>query len=162
MGCHEKFCIIRRPDGQKHYYGVVIRKLLYTTMNFSSDEWSCVSATCKRRFSRANGMWQSYLYAVATTKTCRCRIMINCSLDYCQTARTISAFPYRTYATTVGLGYKYNVEMVFSGQMNTITDSRYIRSTDCMHVALANLPFEITTVRDGVLSLPIHGFRVIL
>ena len=44
--------------------------------------------------------------------------------------------------------------MVFSGQMNTITDSRYIRSTDCMHVALANLPFEIITVRDGVLSLP--------
>jgi len=29
MGCHEKFCYIRRPDGQKHYYGVVIRKLLY-------------------------------------------------------------------------------------------------------------------------------------
>jgi len=26
----EKFCIIRRPDVQKHYYGVVIPKLLYT------------------------------------------------------------------------------------------------------------------------------------
>jgi len=31
MGCHEKFCYIRTPDGQKHYYGVVIRKLLYSS-----------------------------------------------------------------------------------------------------------------------------------
>jgi len=35
MGCHEKFCIIRRPDGQKHYYGVVIRKLLYKIIFFA-------------------------------------------------------------------------------------------------------------------------------
>jgi len=26
----EKFCIIRTPDVRKYYYGVVIRKLLYT------------------------------------------------------------------------------------------------------------------------------------
>ena len=32
MGCHEKFCYIRTCDGQKHYYGVVIRKLLYTRL----------------------------------------------------------------------------------------------------------------------------------
>jgi len=30
----------------------------------------------------------------------------------------------------------------------------YVCSTDCMHVALENLLFEITVVRDGVLSLP--------
>ena len=30
MGCHEKFCYIRTPDVRKYYYGVVIRKLLYT------------------------------------------------------------------------------------------------------------------------------------
>jgi len=37
----------------------------------------------------------------------------------------------------------------------------YVCSTDCMHVALENLLFEITVVRDGVLSLP-TCFRVIL
>jgi len=50
--------------------------------------------------------------------------------------------------------YTCNVEMVFSGQMNNITDSHFIRSTDCMHVALANLQFETTMVRDGVPSWP--------
>jgi len=30
MGCHEKFYYIRTPDVRKYYYGVVIRKLLYT------------------------------------------------------------------------------------------------------------------------------------
>ena len=30
MGCHEKFYYIRTRDVRKHYYGVVIRKLLYT------------------------------------------------------------------------------------------------------------------------------------
>ena len=44
--------------------------------------------------------------------------------------------------------------MVFSGQMNNITESHVVRSTDCMHIALANLLFETTMVRDGVLSLP--------
>jgi len=29
MGCHEKFCYIRKCDVQKHYYGVVLHKLLY-------------------------------------------------------------------------------------------------------------------------------------
>ena len=52
--------------------------------------------------------------------------------------------------------------MVFSGQMNNITESHFIHSTDCMHAALADLLFELITVRDGVLSLPVHGFRVIL
>jgi len=52
--------------------------------------------------------------------------------------------------------------MVFSGQMNNITESHFIRSTDCMHVALADLLFEIMMVRHRVLSLPVHGFRVIL
>ena len=50
--------------------------------------------------------------------------------------------------------YKCNVEMVFSGQMNNIIESHCIRSTDCMHAALADLLFELITVRDGVLSLP--------
>jgi len=50
--------------------------------------------------------------------------------------------------------YKCNVEMVFSGQMNNIIESRFIRSTDCVHVALANMLFEIIMVWDGVLSLP--------
>jgi len=31
MGCHEKFCYIRTCDVQKHYYGVVLLKLLYKT-----------------------------------------------------------------------------------------------------------------------------------
>jgi len=44
--------------------------------------------------------------------------------------------------------------MVFSGQMNNIIECDFIRSTDCMHAALANLLFEIVMVRDGVLSLP--------
>ena len=39
MGCHEKFCIIRRPDGQKHYYGVVIRKLLYNGITLLRGDW---------------------------------------------------------------------------------------------------------------------------
>ena len=30
MGCHEKFCYIRTCDSRKYYYGVVIRKLLYS------------------------------------------------------------------------------------------------------------------------------------
>ena len=50
--------------------------------------------------------------------------------------------------------YKCNVEMVFSGQMNNIIESRFIRSTDCVHVALANMLFKIIMVWDGVLSLP--------
>ena len=50
--------------------------------------------------------------------------------------------------------YKCNVEMVLSGQMNNIIESHFIHSTDCMHVALANLLFEILMVRGGVLSLP--------
>jgi len=50
--------------------------------------------------------------------------------------------------------YKCNVEKVFSGQMNNIIESRFIRSTDCVHVALANMLFEIIMVWDGVLSLP--------
>ena len=49
---------------------------------------------------------------------------------------------------------KCNVEMVFSGQMNIIIESLFIRFTDCMCVALAYLLFEIMMVRDGVLSLP--------
>jgi len=49
--------------------------------------------------------------------------------------------------------YKCNVEMVFSGQMNNIIESHFIRSTDCMHAALPNLLFEIIVVQDGVLPL---------
>jgi len=45
---------------------------------------------------------------------------------------------------------KCNVEMVFSGQMNNIIESHFIRSTDCMRVALTNLLFEIIMVRDGL------------
>ena len=44
--------------------------------------------------------------------------------------------------------------MAFSGQMNNIIKSHFIRSTDCMHVELTNLLFEIIIVRDGVVSLP--------
>jgi len=44
--------------------------------------------------------------------------------------------------------YKCNVERVFSSQMNNIIESHFIRSTDCMHAALANLLFEIIMVRD--------------
>jgi len=50
--------------------------------------------------------------------------------------------------------YKCNVEMVFSGQMNYIIECDFIRSTDCVHAALANLLFQLIMVRDGVLSLP--------
>ena len=50
--------------------------------------------------------------------------------------------------------YKCNVEMVFFGQMNNIIECDFIRSTDCMRAALANLPFELIMVRDGVLLLP--------
>ena len=45
--------------------------------------------------------------------------------------------------------YKCNVEMVFSGQVNNIIESHFIRSTDCIHVALANLLFEIIMVRES-------------
>jgi len=44
--------------------------------------------------------------------------------------------------------------MLFSGQMNNIVECDFIRSTNCMHAALANLLFELIMVRDGVLSLP--------
>ena len=44
--------------------------------------------------------------------------------------------------------------MAFSGQMNNIIKSHFIRSTDCRHVVLTNLLFEIIIVRDGVVSLP--------
>jgi len=50
--------------------------------------------------------------------------------------------------------YKCSGEMVFSGQMNNIIECDFIRSTDCMHAALANLLFELIMVRGGVLSLP--------
>ena len=50
--------------------------------------------------------------------------------------------------------YKCSVEMVFSDQMNIIIECDFIRSTDCMHAALANLLFELIMVRDGVLLLP--------
>jgi len=42
--------------------------------------------------------------------------------------------------------YKCNVEKMFSGQMNNLIESHFIRSTDCMHVALANLLSEIITI----------------
>jgi len=38
--------------------------------------------------------------------------------------------------------------------MNNIIKSHLNCSTNCMHVALANLLFEIIMVRDGVLPLP--------
>jgi len=38
--------------------------------------------------------------------------------------------------------------------MNNIIERDVIRSTDCMHAALANSLFELIMVRDGVLSLP--------
>jgi len=38
--------------------------------------------------------------------------------------------------------------------MNNIIECDFIRSTDCMHAALANLLFELIMIRDGVLSLP--------
>jgi len=53
--------------------------------------------------------------------------------------------------------YKCNVEKVFSGQLNNIIESHFIRSipTLCMmHVAFVNLLSEIIIVRDGFLSLP--------
>jgi len=50
---------------------------------------------------------------------------------------------------------KCNVENVFSGQMNNIIESHFIRSTNCMHVALANSLSEIIMDKDGFfLSLP--------
>ena len=52
--------------------------------------------------------------------------------------------------------------MVFSGQMNNIMESHFIRSTDCMQVALASLLFEIIVVRDGVSSLPTWFSRDII
>ena len=47
--------------------------------------------------------------------------------------------------------YKCNDEMVFSGQMNNIMESNFIRSTNCMHVAFANLLFEIIMVAGSVI-----------
>ena len=64
MGCHEKFCYIRTPDGQKHYYGVVIRKLLYKVSTTVMDlvvvfalfvfmlALLCFCACCYRIFGR--------------------------------------------------------------------------------------------------------------
>ena len=49
MGCHEKFCYIRTCDSRKYYYGVVIRKLLYThTHTFNGP----LSGTRTTRVSR--------------------------------------------------------------------------------------------------------------
>jgi len=58
--------------------------------------------------------------------------------------------------------YKCNVEMVFSGQMNNIIERDVIRSTDCMHAALANSLFELIMVRGGVLSLPTWFSRYLM
>jgi len=44
------------------------------------------------------------------------------------------------------------LEGLFSSEMNSIIESHFIRSTDCMHTASADLLFEIIKVR-GVLSL---------
>ena len=46
--------------------------------------------------------------------------------------------------------YKCNVEMVFSGQMNNIIESHFIRYTYCMHAALPSLLFEIIVVWDAI------------
>ena len=42
---------------------------------------------------------------------------------------------------------RYTGVMVFSGHTNSITESHFIRSTDCTHVALANLLFESIIVQ---------------
>jgi len=41
--------------------------------------------------------------------------------------------------------YKCNAEMVFSGEINNIIKSHFIRSTDCMHAAML---LEIIMVRE--------------
>jgi len=46
--------------------------------------------------------------------------------------------------------YKCNFEMVFSGQMNNIIESHFIRYTYCMHAALPSLLFEIIVVWDAI------------
>jgi len=38
--------------------------------------------------------------------------------------------------------------------MNTIIESYFIHSFDCMHATLADLQFKIIVVRNGLLSLP--------
>ena len=73
------------------------------------------------------------------------------------TAQLCATLRPRYVATSVVMQrYQCNVDMVFSGQMNNIIECDFIRSTDCMHAALANLLFELIClmVRDGVLSLP--------
>jgi len=55
--------------------------------------------------------------------------------------------------------YKCSIEKVFSEQINNIIESHFIHSTDCMHVALADLLSEIFVVRDGFLSLPMWFLR---
>ena len=53
MGCHEKFCYIRTCDVRKYYYGVVIRKLLYTdtdsTRTRHGPDTDKVRARCRVR-----------------------------------------------------------------------------------------------------------------
>ena len=43
--------------------------------------------------------------------------------------------------------------------INNIIECDFIRSTDCMHAVLANLPFEIIMVLGSVLSLPTWSSR---
>jgi len=53
MGCHEKFCYIRTRDVQKHYYGVVLHKLLYTRRDRSrgirDDATACEPEVASRK-----------------------------------------------------------------------------------------------------------------
>jgi len=46
--------------------------------------------------------------------------------------------------------------------MNNIIESHFIRCTDFIRVALANLLFEIIMVRDAVLSLPTWFLRDVI
>jgi len=61
MGCQEKFCYIRTCGVQKHYYGVVLHKLLYTRRDRSRrirDEATACEpevVTCKRGNSGQTG-----------------------------------------------------------------------------------------------------------
>jgi len=40
MGCHEKFYYIRTCDVQKHYYGVVLHKLLYKVLRNAIHDYA--------------------------------------------------------------------------------------------------------------------------
>jgi len=68
MGCHEKFYYIRTRDVQKHYYGVVIRKLLYRLIDAAGKCDRCLGhKACLVCSIMRTDQWADYPVSVTAT-----------------------------------------------------------------------------------------------